>query len=241
MAQYPVESHIFATQHCSLIAVGTVSPIYAIDSHFVIKRRPKPSDDFACQAYNIEIRAYERLGDHPQVAKVREVTADGIIIERGECLRQKIQSSESTIETKLRWTQEAAAGHVKYIDFSGSGIDGEAAMVCYEWCSYRPGSEPNIKTDIFAFGSTLFEIETGEKPYQELEKTLGTGKLMRVVEQLFATGKYPRVDMLVLGDIILRCWNGDYHSMDEVSRDIDACCQGIYDTGAVSIPSSRRS
>ncbi|KAE8131263.1 kinase-like protein [Aspergillus pseudotamarii] len=250
MVKRPAESYLSGRQsEYTLIAVGTVSPIYAINSHSVIKRRPESSDDFACQAYNIEVRAYERLGDHPRIANIRKITEDGIVIERGECLRQKIQSQKlkTAIRTKLRWAQEAAeglryihtkniihadvgchnllldqSGHIKFIDFAGSGIDGEAATVCYEWCSYRPGSDPDIKTDIFAFGSTLFEIETGEKPYQELEKTLGAGKLMRRVEHLFAMGEYPRVDMLVLGGVILRCWNGDYCSMDDVSRDIGA-------------------
>ncbi|KAB8227260.1 kinase-like protein [Aspergillus alliaceus] len=236
----------------SLIAIGTTSSVYAIDSCFVLKRRPKPSDDFAHLAYNIEIRAYERLGNHPRIATCREVTENGIIIERGECLRKKIQSEgpKTTMQTRLRWAREAAeglryihhkniihadvgchnllldrSGHIKFIDFAGSGIDGEAPLVCYEWCSYRPGSEPDIKTDMFAFGSTLFEIETGKKPYHDLEKTLETGQLMRRVEHLFTVGQYPRVDMLILGGVILRCWNGYYSSMDEAMRDIDACCQ----------------
>ncbi|KAE8374377.1 kinase-like protein [Aspergillus bertholletiae] len=239
MFKRPVESHLPARQpQYSLITVGTVSPVYIINSYSVIKRRPEPSDDFACQAYNIEVRAYERFGDHSRIANIREVTEDGI--------------------TKLRWAQEAAeglryihskkiihadvgchnllldqSGHIKFIDFAWSGIDGEAATVCYEWYSYRPGSDPDIKTDIFAFGSTLFEMEIGDKPYYELEKTLGAGQLMRRVEHLFAMGEYPRVDKLVLRGVILRCWNGEYRSMDQVCRDIDACCQGMYNTGDI--------
>ncbi|KAE8153609.1 kinase-like protein [Aspergillus avenaceus] len=241
MVGSPVESNLSARKpRYSLIAVGTTSAVFAIDSYSVLKRRPAPADNFACQAYNIEIRAYERLGDHPHIAKIREVTEDGIVIERGECLRQKIQDKELqiTMQTKLCWAQETAAGlhyihtkniihadvgchnllldqsgHIKFIDFGGSGIDNEVAT-----------------TDIFAFGSTLFEIETGEKPYQELEKTLAPGKLIKRVEHLFTMGEYPRVDMLVLGGIILHCWNGDYCSMDEVSRDINTCCQDMHDT-----------
>ena len=254
----PVESNLSRNSQYSLIAVGTISPVYAINSDSVIKRRPRPTDNFAYQAYNIEVRVYERLGNHPRIASLREVTEDGIVLERGECLRKKIQESQTAMQTRLRWALEAAeglryihtkniihadvgchnlvldqAGRIKFIDFSGSGIDGEVAMVCYEWCSYRPGSDPDIKTEIFAFGSTLFEIETGEKPYHELEKTLSAGRLIKRVEHLFTIGEYPSVDTLVLGGVILRCWKGDYSSMDEVVGDINACCQGIHDTSFV--------
>ncbi|KAE8352427.1 kinase-like protein [Aspergillus coremiiformis] len=234
----------------SLIAVGAASAIFAIDSDFVLKRHVNSPDNFGVMAYNIEIRAYERLGNHPQIANCREVTDDGIILERGECLRRTIQSKGPTItmQTRLRWAREAAEGlryihqqnivhadigchnlivdrlgHIKFIDFGGSGIDGEAALVCYEWCSYKPGSEPDIKTDIFALGSTLFEIESSKKPYHELEETLDFRQLGRRVEHLFTLRQYPSVDMLILGHIIVRCWDGYYGSMDEVWSDIDAC------------------
>lgn len=205
MVKCPVESYLLARQpEYSLIAVGTVSPIYAINSHSVIKRRPEPSDGFACQAYSIEVRAYERLGDHPRIANIRKITEDGIVIERGECLPQKIQSKEfkTTIRTKLRWAQEAAEGlhyiHTKNIIHADVG--------CHNLLLDQSG---HIKFITFS------------------------EKLMRRVEHLFAMGEYPRVDMLVLGGVILRCWNGEYCSMDDVSRDIDACCQGMHDTGDI--------
>lgn len=150
---------------------------------------------------------------------------------------------KTEVQTKLRWAREAAeglryiqsknithadvscynllldqSGHTKFIDFAGSDTDGEAATVCYEWGSYRPGSEPYIK-QISLHSAQLFEIEPSEKPYQELAKTLALdiGNLTRRVEDLFAMGKYPGVDMLVLGEVILlegimplngRCFEG---------------------------------
>ena len=39
--------------------------------------------------------------------------------------------------------------------------------------------------------------------------------------------EYPDVGNLVLGDIILRCWNSGYRSMQEVLDDINYCCEGI--------------
>ncbi|KAJ5208403.1 hypothetical protein N7449_002782 [Penicillium cf. viridicatum] len=145
----------------SFIAAGTVSVIHAVDENTVIKIRP--SGDFERQAYNIKIRSYERLGLHERIASY-EVTEEGLLLECGTCLRGVLWSvSESAIPwaMKLQWALEAADGltyihskgiihadvgchnvivdnasHIKFIDFAGSGIDGEAPLVCYEWYSF---------------------------------------------------------------------------------------------------------
>lgn len=149
-----------------IFQVSAISDLRSIrftsdDPKFIITRRPEVSDDFVRQAFSIELRAYERLGNHPRIAMVRETTEKSIVLERGECLRRRIQSQSHeaiALLTKLQWAQEAAdgiryihdrgiiqadvgchnmildwSGHVKIIDFAGSGIDGEPALVCYEW------------------------------------------------------------------------------------------------------------
>lgn len=232
----------------SFIAAGTVGVVYAVDESHVIKVRPR--GDFERHAYDIEVRAYARLGRHERIV-LCEDTGEGLQLERGTCLRSMLQTVSGppiSLTTKLRWAQEAAEGlayihskgivhadvgchniivdnasHVKYIDFAGSGIDGEAPLVCYEWCSFQPGNEIGACTDIFAFGSMLFELETGRVPYNELERTLEMGKLVATVERLFSEKKFPSVEMLVLGSIISGCWNGKYMSMDEVHQDIETC------------------
>ncbi|KAJ5407420.1 hypothetical protein N7465_008704 [Penicillium sp. CMV-2018d] len=230
----------------SFIAAGTVSVIYAVDHNSVIKLRPT-SGEFEQQAYDIEIRSYERLGHYERIVSC-EVTEEGLILERGTCLRSILQSvSESAIPwvMKLWWALEAAEGltyihskgviyadigchnmivdntkYVKFIDFAGSGIDGEDPLVCYEWCSFKPSLGTGIYSDIFAFGSMLFELETGCVPYHELEKSLDIGKLVAVVEGLFSRHQFPPVDNLAFASVISGCWNGKYSSIDEVRRDI---------------------
>ncbi|KAF9252582.1 hypothetical protein DTO027I6_3028 [Penicillium roqueforti] len=242
----------------SFIAAGTTSTIYAVDENFVIKLRPSLGD-FQRQAYDTEVRSYKRLGHHGHIASC-EVNEEGLLLERGICLRTILQSAGSTsdgpskarespisLATKLQWAQEAADGlayihskgivhadigchnmtvdnsnHVKFIDFAGSGIDSEAPLVCYEWFSFQPGKEIGVCTDIFAFGSMLFELETGRVPYSELEGTMEMGNLITVVENLFAQRQFPSVETLALGSVISACWNGKYNSMEEVHRDI-AC------------------
>ncbi|KAI3058789.1 hypothetical protein CBS147353_10651 [Aspergillus niger] len=231
-----------------IVAVGSVSSIHAFDSNHVIKRSPPSSNEFARQAFDIEVRAYERLGNHRRIAVLSDVTSEGIVLERGECLRKLIQSSELgeiTMRTRLRWAQEASeglcyihskgiihadigchnllldrSGHIRFIDFAGSGIDDEPPMVCYEWCASRGDSATTEKTDIFAFGSTLFEIESGHVPYHELCETMDIFQALRVAEQRFATGEYPNMDNFLFRHIITKCWDGTYSCMFDVEKDL---------------------
>lgn len=238
----------------SFLTAGTVGIIYAIDEHHVIK---VPSlGEFERQAYDREIRAYTRLGHHERIAHC-EVQEEGLQLERGICLRDFLQSpsgSSIPLDSKLQWAQEAAeglvyihskgiihadvgchnmildgsgSGHVKFIDFAGSGIDDEDPLVCYEWCSFRPTSEIGVSTDIFAFGSMLFEIESGQVPYSELAKDPGMemGSLVPVVERLFSENRFPPVEKLALGEIISGCWNKRYSSMVEVQEQIAFCIE----------------
>ncbi|KAG2419880.1 hypothetical protein HFD88_004677 [Aspergillus terreus] len=252
MSPASLPSHESEQKTYEFIAAGAVSMIYALSDDCVLKRRPRSNDSFALSAHNIEKSAYKRLGSHPRIARCHAITNDGLVLERGDCLREILRSPHKRVDlhTRLQWALESAkglryipeqniihadvgchnllidrSGHVKFIDFAGSGLDGNEALVCYEWCSYRPGSTPDIKTDIFAFGSTLFEIESGNFPFHELQEILEPWELMRRAEQLFAAKIFPDVEMLQLKHVITRCWNGDYTSMAEVVDDTAACCQ----------------
>jgi hypothetical protein len=61
-------------------------------------------------------------------------------------------------------------------------------------------AESTIQTDLFALGSTLYEITTGQQPCCELED--------REVEERFREGIFPRVNEVVEEDIMRRCWSG---------------------------------
>lgn len=234
-------SEIVPTQ---VIVIGSVSPAHAFGRDHVIKRCPPSTNRFSRQAFDIEVGAYKRLGEHRRISVLRDITNEGLVSGRGECLRKKIQSLELgkiPLCTRLPWARDAAeglcyihskgiihadvgchnlildrTGHIRFIDFAGSGIDEEAPLVCYEWYAYRSGSAIGVKTDIFAFGSMLFEIESGFVPYHELCGTMEMFDLMRVVERRFAMREYPYLGDFLLGPIIVRCWDRDYSCMHEV-------------------------
>lgn len=103
---------------------------------------------------------------------------------------------------------------LKIIDFEGSSINGGSASSCYEWFSYRPSlPQVTVQTDIFAYGCMLYEIETGVHPYHELRSLEDRD---RRIKQLYAEKSFPDVTILIFGNVIQDCWNGDFNSMHEV-------------------------
>lgn len=85
----------------SFIAAGPVSVIHAVDENTVIKIRPSPGD-FERQAYNIKICSYKRIGFHERIAS-DGVTEEGLLLERGTCLRGVLRSvSESAIPWAMK-------------------------------------------------------------------------------------------------------------------------------------------
>lgn len=113
--------------------------------------------------------------------------------------------------------------NLKLGDFAGSSIDDSPPTICYstthQLLSLDPSSEPedyiiSKETEIFAFGSSLYEMVTGRPPYED--------KSDAEVERLFYSREYPKLyDDTVLGAVITRCWNVDFSSMDEVLKSID--------------------
>jgi serine/threonine protein kinase len=86
---------------------------------------------------------------------------------------------------------------------------------------YRPpGMATCIASEVFAFGSVLYEIFTGKRPYEELY-TLDLSHREQV-DKLVAQKKFPCVDGLNgIGSVILNCWTMAYTSFKAVKVDLD--------------------
>ena len=64
------------------------------------------------------------------------------------------------------------------------------------------------ESEIFAFGSTLYEMVTGSEPYAELDA---------MVERLYSLKKFPdTAELNMLGPVILKCWRLEYRSMCDI-------------------------
>ena len=104
--------------------------------------------------------------------------------------------------------------NAKLTDFAGSSLDGSPLSVAVTASHRCPGPALSIQGDIFALGSTMFEIMTGNVPYHNL--------LENEVKARYSRGKFPDTELLgPVGGIIARCWHGQYGTFDSIVADIE--------------------
>ncbi|KAH6712138.1 kinase-like domain-containing protein [Leptodontidium sp. MPI-SDFR-AT-0119] len=107
--------------------------------------------------------------------------------------------------------------NTKLSDFGGSSLDGSPLLVAVTASHRCPGPAVSIQGDIFALGSTLYEIMTGDVPYHELPE--------EEVEARYSKGEFPETNFLgPIGDVITLCWHGQYSSFDTIITDIEGMC-----------------
>ncbi|ATY60205.1 spindle assembly checkpoint kinase [Cordyceps militaris] len=102
----------------------------------------------------------------------------------------------------------------KLADFAGSSIDGEEPLICYETSHEQPHNTGiSTASELFALGSTFYEIMAGKKPYE--------GWTVEDIALAYREGRFPSVENLpAFGLIIHRCWNQGYESVDALLKDV---------------------
>lgn len=195
-------------------------------------------------AIDVEKRIYERFeqhGGHENLLRYYGTYEAGIKLEYASehGLRQYLQAHTVNVEQRQRWAQDIIEAlvfvhsmnvihadltcgnvsldkslHARLLDFSGSSLDGSDSLVVVTASHRCP--DDNLKTiraDLFALGSTLFEIMTGQPPYFGLSE--------KEITQLFAKAEFPSTENLgSTGKIIVKCWQGHFHSADEVLKGV---------------------
>jgi len=202
----------------------------------------------AIRNMEIEKRVYRRLGSHPNIIKCLRIEDYGIHLERAKygCLRQYFKDGgTATPEERIKWSRDIASAlhyvhekgvrhadlggrnilldssrNVRLCDFAGSAIDDEKATVWADEGYRHPDDQEmegsTIRAELHALGSTIYELITSQKPHEKEE--LEDGMLGLWIRE----GKYPDVKDVTLGNIIKKCWDGEYKSAKEVSKDIDS-------------------
>lgn len=189
-----------------------------------------------------EYDIYRRTANGPHFLKMIEFSAqDGIILQavEGRTLRNYLESQGTCIplSKRMNWARDMAVAlhslhasniihadvkpenmlldeesHKVYlIDFSGSWIDGEPGSSVESIRFFLPRdmmADCTVQTDMFAFGSTLYEIMTSTQPYHDLDDAK--------VEQFFQQGIFPSLDLVPCGQVIGKCWTGQFQSVNDV-------------------------
>lgn len=108
-------------------------------------------------------------------------------------------------------------------DFNGSGFDAQpelgfertlaTGIESASHCLPRDfAQDSTVKTDLFALGSSLYELETSTTPYQGMDDA--------DIEAHFAQRSFPSVEQLLLGKIIMGCWQSQYTSAEQILDDL---------------------
>lgn len=191
-----------------------------------------------------ERKIYERLGSYHGILKYYGPVENGILLEFAHhgSIRQYHMNCDEAIPrtTKLRWIQQITSTmcflhskgvlhgdiscnnifldqklNAKVADFAGSVIDEEPYLSCYESSHSHPSIQGVcVQSEIFALGSTFYEIITGSKPYSNLS--------INEIEEAYSLGKFPRLDGLdICHSIIAKCWGRRYTDIKSLLRDIE--------------------
>ncbi|PVH90815.1 kinase-like protein [Periconia macrospinosa] len=173
-------------------------------------------------------KRFEDRGSHVGLLRYFGPYESGIRLQFAENygLRKYIldHGRDLSLEQRLRWCQQIAdalayihssgvihgdleVGNVfldgnlnaKVADFAGSSLDGSPLLVAVTNSHRYPGPLLSKQADIFALGSTIFEVMCGRAPYD--------GSTGKDITDFFKESKYPETKSLgPIGDIIMGCW-----------------------------------
>lgn len=197
------------------------------------------------RAIQTEAWIYQHLGRHKYIARCLEAANDHIDLkfERNGDLEIYLSMHRVSCEFRCRAAVQAVKAvnyihqegvvhsdlsarqflldekmNVRLSDFCGSSLNGSKALVIENPSHYLPRGQmlpSTVKSDIFALGSTLYEIMTSQTPYH--------GKADAEVQYLYKRKIYPSLDGVENENwkrIIVGCWNGHYESAREILEDI---------------------
>ncbi|EME38030.1 hypothetical protein DOTSEDRAFT_83933 [Dothistroma septosporum NZE10] len=157
----------------------------------------------------MSLRAY--LGAYPQTPTAQRLAWAAEAASALHCLHDCGVIHSDLNPTNLLVDQATDALYL--IDFSGSTVDGVVGSGMEGHRFYLPGiATPCVRSDLFAFGSTMYELMTGSHPYPDLDGD--------EVEGRFSKGQFPDTSMLAGGSIIKDCWEQQYATAKEVESDL---------------------
>ena len=225
------------------MGVGVFTHVYDLGEGRVCKLPAPDLDnlDLAIKSIRREGAIYDYLGNHPRIIKCLAKGDLFIYLEfapHGHIEGYLNSRRDTSDEYRVRLAQEAIEAvvlihnkgiihsdlaarqflldanlHVHLSDFGFSSLNSGDVLGFENSSHHMPrdidGSIPSTtQSDLFALGSTLYEIMTGRRPYE--------GKSDEAITQLYCSGCFPDVTGVLLGPIMIRCWQSWLKSATEV-------------------------
>lgn len=152
------------------------------------------------------LKYYQDTSNECRVRFAREVIEAVVFIHGKGIIHSDLAARQFLVDSTL---------NVKLSDFGFSSFsDGD--VLGFENTSHHlprdiDGNMPStFQSDLFALGSTLYEVMAGKRPYE--------GKSDDIIAQLYSDGSFPKVTGIPCGHIIIGCWQGRFKSAAEVLK-----------------------
>ncbi|KAH8721591.1 kinase-like domain-containing protein [Phaeosphaeriaceae sp. PMI808] len=232
----------------SVIAAGTNHFIGLVDDTTILKFPVSPQEadglyptdaqrfrrsvrEAAVNGLQVEEQILEKLGEHPRIVQLKGKHADVLLLEylpNGSVERYLQANPHTSLRQRLILGRQAAEGlayiHTQHV-IQGDGkilhSDGTVALdggSSERSMSSMPRSNCNYhdyKTNIFALGTTLFVMITGQLPFPDLD-TSDEDEIHR----RFKNHEFPPLERLPGGEVIRKCWIGDYKNATGIVDDL---------------------
>ncbi|KAE8353099.1 kinase-like domain-containing protein [Aspergillus coremiiformis] len=243
-SQKPPDHQIEQPTRQNIIAVGQLAIVHKLSDR-IVRKVPTAKSDASTRAIHIEAQVYRHLGKHTRIARCLRCGDDYIDVQyephgdletylrknwvtdrfRHRVARQAIEAvvfihSKGVIHSDLAARQFLVdpGYNVRLSDFGGSSLLGEDALVMENATHFLPRDEdaPNtVWSDLFALGSTVYEILLGMKPYEGIED--------EEIQRLYSSNVFPSLDKISDGSwrkIIRKCWMSQYNTTAEILKDV---------------------
>lgn len=156
------------------------------------------------------LQSQNDLSDETRIRFAREAIEAIVFIHSKGIIHSDIAARQFLVDSEH---------HVKLSDFGFSSF-GDGDVLGFENAAHlQPrdidGTMPStFQSDLFALGSTLYEIMTGGSPYRD--------KSAEAIAQLYKEQSFPDVTAVLKGQIIMGCWHGHFKTATEALEGLDA-------------------
>jgi serine/threonine protein kinase len=252
----------------NIIGVGQFTIVHKLNNKVVRKVPSDKSYVYSARAVEIEGRIYCHLGKHKRIARCIGWGNDFVDLryECNGDLESYLKQTPLTNDAKYRLARQAVEAvvfihgkdvihsdlsahqflvdknrNVRLSDFGGSSLQGSEAIVMENATHFLPRDEdsPNtVQSDLFALGSTVYEIILGQKPYEGMEE--------EEVQRRFSEKVFPTLNGISdqrWRNVIEKCWMCEYKSTSDVLKDISSvsCFKRLFTGNLLAVRSGKSS